>query len=99
MGLLKVALEINMKKAPEKSGAFFISWCRWEHRLNLKNYCREFFAVPFANIEKAVKTRFPNAEIVLDAEAQDYYESIVLREQYAESHKIEEPESFPTELV
>ena len=70
-----------------------------EHRLNLKNYRREFFAVPLANIEEAVKTRFPDAEIVIDAEAQDYYESIALREQYAESQKIVEPESFPTELV
>ncbi len=70
-----------------------------EHRLNLKNYRREFFAVPLKNIEKAIKTRFPDAEIVVNAEAQDYYESIALREQYAVNQLVEERELFPVELV
>lgn len=52
-----------------------------DRRLNLVNYRKEFFNVTLDEIKKAVVEFSPNAEFVDDVEAQEYTETLRLRNQ------------------
>jgi len=69
-----------------------------EKRLNLRNQRREFFAVSLDEIQNIVHKTFPKAEFIIEPEAQDYFESIKIREEFQNMKTEINLSSFPEEI-
>ena len=68
-----------------------------DKRLNLRNLRREFFEVPLDEIEAVVRQSFPDAEFIIDPEAQDYFESLAIREEMLQLQD-KKQSAFPDEI-
>ncbi|MEQ8966414.1 MAG: DUF4041 domain-containing protein [Azospirillaceae bacterium] len=64
-------------------------------RVNAANTRKEFFRVTLDEVEEAVTTLAPEADFYRDAEAQEYHETLMLRQQVESAAKVE---AFPSAI-
>lgn len=67
------------------------------HRLNLVNNRKEFFRIDSSAIEKTLEKLTPEVEFLVEAEAQDYNQSLLLN-LHRESHQLNLSPKLPREI-